>query len=502
MKQLILRTVLPIVLMLLILSEPVSVCAAEVPYDSYNYDYWNKVVFTPAAYVPDDSISGVSLGTTPFLNPQDIFVAQNGLVYLADTGNNRVLILSEDMKSIVKEIKEFDNQGTADTFNAPYGVCATADNELYIADSQNNRIVVLDLSVLLGETTASEETPELVKIIENPVSDVLEADYVFTPLKVTVDYAGRVYVVAQFMFQGVMVFEKNGQFTSFFGTIPVKISTIEKFWKKFKTKEQREKSLMYIATEYTGIDVDPSGFLYASYIDSAGIQAVMRLNPNGQDVIKKGQNANLGGDIWIDGMSEYSGPSRIIDVVYRDKGIYSLLDAKRGRIFTYDYEGNLLYIFGGIGTQEGTFVTPVAIEANENKILVLDSYRAEIISFTPSEYGTLINDAVGLRYDGDETLAVDKWNEVLKYNENLELANVGIGKAYLTTGEYKLAMKYLKLGMSRQYYSIAYKRYRNEFLKANLGYFMTGALVLIAAWFVFKGLRRKNRKAKGGRSYE
>ncbi len=501
MKRFMKNKLIPVILLLLMIMEPLTAYASEVPYDTYNYDYWDKVVFTPAAYVPDNSISGVSLGTTAFSNPQDIFVAQDGLVYLADTGNNRVLILSEDMKSIVKEITEFNNNGTTDTFNAPYGVCATADNELYIADSQNNRIVVLNLFVLLGEVEETEQTPELVKIVENPTSDVLEEDYVFTPLKVTVDYAGRIYVVAQFMFQGVLVFEKNGQFTSFFGTIPVKISTIEKFWKKFKTKEQREKSLMYIATEYTGIDVDPSGFLYASYIDSAGIQAIMRLNPNGQDVIKKGQNANLGGDLWIDGFSDYSGPSRIIDVVYRNKGIYSLLDAKRGRIFTYDYEGNLLYIFGGIGTQEGTFVTPVAIEAGEEKILVLDSYRAEIISFTATEYGNLINDAVELRYDGDETLAVDKWKEVLKFNENLELANVGIGKAYLTTGEYKLAMKYLKLGMSKQYYSIAYKRYRNEYLKKNLGYFMTGAVVILAAWLVFKRIRKKHKKM-GGQSYE
>ena len=41
----------------------------------------------------------------------------------------------------------------------------------------------------------------------------------FTPLKVSVDYAGRVYCVAQNMFEGIMVFDTNGQFTGFFGTI-------------------------------------------------------------------------------------------------------------------------------------------------------------------------------------------------------------------------------------------------------------------------------------------
>ena len=53
-------------------------------------------------------------------------------------------------------------------------------------------------------------------------------------------------------------------------------------------------------------------------------------------------------------------------------------------------------------------------------------------------------------------------------DENNELANVGIGKAYLTSGDNKAAMKYLKFGMSRRYYSIAFKRYRDEILKNGL----------------------------------
>ena len=35
--------------------------AESVPYDTYNYDYWNNILMTPAAYVPDGSITGVNL---------------------------------------------------------------------------------------------------------------------------------------------------------------------------------------------------------------------------------------------------------------------------------------------------------------------------------------------------------------------------------------------------------------------------------------------------------
>ena len=452
----------------------------HVPYDTYNYDYRDYIVRTPAAYVPDCSVSGVSFGIGAFSNPQDLCIAPNGLVYIADTNNNRIVVLSEDMTKLVKVIDGFDNQGTKDSFNRPFGVAISEKAELYIADSENKRIVVLDAE------------DKLIKIVSNPTSDVLEEGYVFTPLKVTVDYADRIYCIAKGMTEGIMVFDSNGQFTSFFGTIKVEITLWEKIWRKLSTKEERSRQSLFIPTEFTGIDIDEMGFIFASNVDNQGVQAVRRLNPRGEDVIKKGVKKNVGGDLAIGGMSIYSGPSKIVDVVYRNNGIYSLLDSRRGRIFTYDSEGNLLYIFGGLGSQAGTFIAPVAIESLQNKILVLDSTRAEILVFETTKYGQLINDAVALRFDGDESLAVEKWEKVLKLDENFEIANVGIGKAYLSKGENKEAMKYLKLGMSREYYSIAYKRYRNEILKENLSYVLTGIVVIVAGVLIIKARKRKN----------
>ncbi len=441
--------------------------ASNLPYDTYNFDYWDYIVFTPAAYVPDTNISGLKLGIGAFLNPQDICVSEDYKVYVADTGNNRVVILNESMNEVVKVIDGFENNGVTDTFSAPSGLYITPTNELYIADTNNKRVVVLD------------ELGKLIYIITNPTSEVLDEGFVFNPLKVSVDYANRVYVVARNMFQGVMAFDDKGNFTGFSGTLKVQIGLKDKIWRKLSTKAQRSKQVLFIPTEFTGIDVDKEGFLYATNIDNMGVQAVRRLNPKGEDVIRKGDKKNLGGDVSYGIFGAYAGPSYISDVVIREKGIYSLVDTRRGRVFTYDHEGNLLYIFGGLGSQAGTFRIPVAVEAMGDKILVLDSQRAEILTFIETQYGSLINDAVGLRYDGDEVLAVERWKEVLKINSNFELANTGIGKAYLTAGDNKQAMKYLKLGMSKTYYSIALKRYRNEILKDNLGYIFTGLVVII-----------------------
>ncbi|HHT89235.1 MAG TPA: gluconolactonase [Clostridiales bacterium] len=460
--------------------------ASELPYDTYNYNFFEYIVYTPAAYVPSGSISGtqltyegIPLGV--FSNPQDICKTPAGEVVIADTGNNRIIFLNKDMTKVIKVIKDFDNNGETDTFSSPYGVCVSKKNELYVADTYNNRVVVLD------------SDNNLIKIIRDPKSEVLEEGYVFTPLKVTVDYADRVYCIAQNMFEGIMVFEDDDKFVGFIGTIEVQISLWDKFWKRIATKEERSNQRLFIPTEFTGIDIDDDGFVYASNIDETGTQAIRRLNPKGEDVIKKGENENLGGDLWTEGFTNYAGPSQITDVVYRQKGMYSLLDRKRGRIFTYDHEGNLLYIFGGLGTQKGTFVTPVAIENIGNTIIVLDAYRAEILIFTETQYGSLINKAVALRYDGDETEAVELWEKVLTLDENNELAYVGIGKAYLTSGDYVKAMDYLKRGMSSEFYSIAFRRYRNEVLKENMSSFLTGGVILLIVLVIGNSIYRKKK---------
>lgn len=469
----------------MVLGNSMQASADTLPYEAYNYDYWNNIVFSPSAYIPDGSVSGTDIGVGSFSNPQDMCIADDGKVYICDTGKNRIVVLDADMKKSLRVIDSFECEGKTETFSAPYGVFVSDKNELYIADSENRRIVVLD------------ENAKFVRYVQNPVSEILEDDYVFTPLKVSVDYADRVYVVAKGMFEGIMVFDENGEFTGFSGTINVKITMAEKIWRKLSTKAQRSGQILFVPTEFTGIDIDDDGFVYATNVDSEGTQAVRRLNPKGEDVIRKGKSGNLGGDLIIDGAGSYSGASNIVDVVVREKGMYSILDSRRGRIFTYDHEGNLLYIFGGMGTQAGTFVTPVAIEAKGDKIYALDASQRSVLVFSTSEYGKLINEAIALRYDGDETQAVEKWENVLKLDANNELANTGIGKAYLTAGDNEKAMKYLKIGMDRTYYSVAFKRYRNAYLKANLGYILTGIIVVVAAIVFFVRYRKKKKAMKG-----
>ena len=272
-------------LLLLCLLPAGALANDSLPYDCYNYDYWNNILYTPAPYVPDGSLGGAGLmweGSPlgAFRSPQDLCVSPDGKIYLADTGNNRIIVIDGGLKNVLQVIDHFEADGAAQTFSSPTGVAVSQNRQLYVADSQNHRIVVLELD------------GTFVKYVQNPQSEVLDEGYIFTPLKVSVDYADRVYCVAQNMFQGIMVFTAEGDFTGFFGTISVKISLWEKFWRKFSTKEERSKQQLFIPTEFTGIDVDDEGFVYASNKDTDGMQAVRRLNPKGQDVIRKGLVTN------------------------------------------------------------------------------------------------------------------------------------------------------------------------------------------------------------------
>lgn len=152
-----------------ILISGVPVMAEELPYDTYNYDYWGDVFKTPAAYVPEGSVLGTDLtwGGEPigaFAEPQDLCVAPDGSIYVADTNNHRIVVLDSRMQSVVNIIAGFDNYGMADGFNKPTGVAVTEEGDLYIADSMNHRIVRLDKAgalVSIIEIPAAAQTQAL-----------------------------------------------------------------------------------------------------------------------------------------------------------------------------------------------------------------------------------------------------------------------------------------------------------------------------------------------------
>ncbi len=481
-------TVLTVFLLMLTLT--LSVSAAG--YVSYNYNSKGDSVKTPMPYTAVKIISGLDLGIGELSKPGDIYRDYKGNIYICDSGNNRIIILNSDL-TLKKVLDTFQDGFFPGEFANPNGVYVDPNTDiLYIADTDNSRILGLDQDM------------KMIIRVDTPYQEgLLEEDFIFAPTKVVVDNGGRIFAVSKNTYEGLMQFNKEGAFLGFVGANKVQISPIDYFWKQLASKAQASKLALTLPTEFSNLEIDDEGFIYTTTSiiaeDSAEI-LIRRQNPSGDDVLKKSEYLRIAGDIDYANIygGDNNGPSSFVDVVVGDDGVYSALDAKRGRIFTYDSDGNLLYIFGGNGNNGndlGTLYTPSSMIKNGDDFVVLDMAKGTLTVFEPTKYGQLINKAAACNYKGSYEEAAEIWSEVIDLNCNYEQAYVGIGISQLRSGEYEEAMKNFKLGSNRYYYSKAFKEYRQDWLEANFVWIVL--LLVVVLVLVCVGITRneKNREA-------
>ena len=101
-------------------------------------------------------------------------------------------------------------------------------------------------------------------------------------------------------------------------------------------------------------------------------------------------------------------------------------------------------------------------------LIVLDQQDASITVFTPTEFGTLVFDAMDQFAAGEYDKSAESWQEVIDINGNYDLAYIGIGRTLLRQEKYKEAMEYFELKYDRNNYSRAFKEYRQEWIEDNI----------------------------------
>jgi len=372
---------------------------------------------------------------------------------------------------------------------------------LYVCDTDNNQVLVINAESYDNEL----KTYEIVQVVTSPKDELDEAT--FRPTKVTVDAAGRIYVVANGVTNGIMEFGENGSFDRYVGTNYVTLKAWEIFWRNFKTESQLANSESILATTFTAMAYKNNMIYATSYaLEKDGYvtddtKMIKKINPSGKDVLRRNGYTPPKGDFAYTQSNDgngATGASRFVGIAVNDYGIYTAVDEKRGRLFTYDNEGNLLYISGNGGTSEAKNNTqtdkitiPVAIQYLGENVLVLDSKKDSIIKFEPTEIAQVINKAVENEYHGRSEEAYKYWEQVILLNANYEYGYVGIGKHYLNQKDYKTALEYFKLGHEKIYYGKAYKQYRDQIIKENFTWAFTVFAVLVVGGVVFKKIRRK-----------
>jgi tetratricopeptide (TPR) repeat protein len=429
---------------------------------TYNYDLWGDQANSPDPYRVSSYLLGTTLGVGNFRDPQGLFV-KNNLIYICDSGNNRIVVI--EVKGggsfeVVKIAASVMIDDTETTFNYPTDIFVRDNGDMYIADMNNQRILRLD----------SEWNYQ--SVVLKPVDETIDPVADFLPNKLVVDPAGRIFVKALNVNKGLMEFDPLGGFTGYMGANKVLVNPIDYFWKLISTRAQRSRMDLFIPTEYSNICLDHEGFVYAvninTFTQDGLMDALRRLNSMGQDILIRNDRVDPQGDWHFSSAAGIEGPSRFVDVAPFDNDSYACLDQTRGRIFVYDFQGKMLYTFGGVGNREGYFLMPVAIANRDSSLFVLDSRTAALTCFEFTAYGALINDALNDYKAGRYEASAKVWEQVLKMNGNYEMAYIGIGRAAFRQGDYRKAMEYYKIKYEKDGYGRAFQFYRKQWMEENL----------------------------------
>ncbi|MCR5594938.1 MAG: NHL repeat-containing protein [Lachnospiraceae bacterium] len=451
---------------------------------TYNYDYWEDVQDSPDFYNPAKVLTSVDLGLDKnFSGPSGLTVFGDKM-YICDSGNNRIVefdILDAENLQLSRVIEEVKGTDPA-TFSNPTDIAVSVDGNLFICDQGNNRVIKVD-----------PELNHLVTFVK-PTDSALDPQLAFQPKKLVVDTAERVYCIATGINKGLCKYEPDGVFSGFIGATPASYDFLDYIWKKFASQEQRAQMEAFVPTEYDNIVMDNEGFIYA--VTSASTEddlrtetadAVRKLNLLGNDILVRNGNYPVYGDLyWGDGAG-HEGPSLFSDVCVFDNDIYACLDRNRGRVFAYDDQGRMVFAFGGNGNMDGYFRNPVGIATYGHNLYVLDSLDCAVTVFVPTEFGSLVYEAIEEFDEGDYDASGKLWEDVMAQNGNYDLAYIGIGRSLLRQEKYHEAMEYFELKYDDENYSKAFKQYRKEWVEEHI---VIIVIVLLAVFLIPLGIGR------------
>lgn len=477
-----------IIIMLLAPVEAYASDGSSYVYDGYIYDFWGNALESPAAFTLERVIDERNLQGIKLLGVDDVCTSKDGRVFLVDTLESRVNVLTEqgELLKSLKVIRGSDGKIVTDAItgnqlilSSPQGVFIHEKNsEIYIADTGAYRIVVLDSVDYAFK-----------RIIERPTNMTGVSE--FKPSKIVVDNADRIYIVVQSSYEGIIELNGDGSFSRYFGVNSPRVNLLDYFWKSMASDEQKEQMSKTFAPAFNNVALDGEGFVMAVTYDSASRDMVFRMNSEGKNVLRQEGNTTVMGDIH----SMNGEMSQLVDVAVKEYGTYAVADRQKGRIFIYNFDGEMLNAFGTKGKMKGEFQLPSGIAWLGDKLLVSDNMLKCVYILAPTDFGKIALEASKEYYYGRWDEALELFEEAVRLNSNYEIAYTGIGKNYLMKDDYENAMYYFKRGNNRAFYSRAYNGYRSEVIKENFGIVMIIFVAAIGA-IVFSEIRYHQ---KGGR---
>lgn len=458
-----------------------SAAANEIPFRSYAYvtdiDLSEKVpVYSKPMYETALVINSNEIGNMPNSRINDVVTDDQGNVYLLDSGNSRICILNSEYQ-YVKSIGNLTFEGQSVTFVDARGIFVDQDGLIYIADTENARVLLITPDGIVED------------VLLLPESNLIPSDFKYRPIKVAVDSKHYTYIACDGSYYGAILYSPEMEFLGFFGANTVKATTVDvliNLWDRLTSNDvKRAADELSLPYTFTDLVVDSNDFIY-TVTGRSGTENIQHgqiciLNPGGKDILDA-SDVNFA-DYAIGSLRRDPQIQDLSSIAVDNSGFFYALDTTYGRVFCYDEECSLLSVFGGSfgdGNQKGTFRLPSGIAVNGTDVLVSDSQKNSLTVFKATEYGILVREAQAKTLSGDFASALTAWEEVINKDANCQLAYRGIAKAYYDMAEYEKAMKYAELGADRLTYSDAFKAVRTEMLEDAFGWVFIGAVLLIA----------------------
>ncbi|MFN7252323.1 MAG: YIP1 family protein [Anaerobacillus sp.] len=453
LKKFKLRT-LVICLMIFFFVNPIH-SFANTAYKTFTEDGYGNYVETQTAYTVRDTI--VKFGDELFRQASDLKIDKNGLLYVSDTGNKRILVGNKN-----GELVRIIGEGV---LSSPNGIFLSEDDKLYVADEVAAKVFVFSLN---GELLAEYGRPD---------SILFGKTSTFVPEKVAVDRRENIYIISRGNSNGIIQINANsGQFIGYFSPNRTTVTPLTVFRKAIFTDEQLSRMISMVPPNAHNLNIDKRGLVF-TVTQGERILSVKKLNMAGLNILD---------------MNVYDPFPSSIDIGSLDNIFVS---GENGFIYEYTSEGNLLFVFGGRddGRQRvGLFskISAIALDENDN-IYALDPEKRQIQVFQPTEFANLVHDALVLYQNGDYRESKEPWQEVIRQNSLFDFANLGLGEAYFKEENYQDALNSFRAAKYKSGYSDAFWENRNIWMRENI---INLLYIIIALVILKKVISRFERK--------
>lgn len=441
-------------MLLVFLQLPGTVRAEEATSYTYMWDEYDGWFRTQDAYLPDLTLTSLGLDA-----PDDLFIDENNMLYIADTGNKRIVKYDIDGGKVAAVLEH-------EAFSSPSGIYVTEEGRLYVADPGARAVLIFDADFQLLETIGKPNAP-------------IFADTNYEPKRVGVDGGGSMYIISEGVYSGVIQLAHTGEFLGYFAVNDANLTFSQRLQRLLFTRAQLANLIDANPAVFTNVFVDRDGVVYTA-TSGINFNGMKKHSTNGGNMFKS--------DVWSN--------DTLTDLYVDSNGLIYTCGTE-GYIEVYSRNGELIFEFGSYVTTSDvaglfTRLSSIAVD-RDGRIWGLDGNKGYLQSFKPTEYAQTVYYAMNLYEQGRYEEAMVQWNEVLRLNQMSTLAHNGVGKAYLHAEEYELALEHFEVANNKTFYSEAFWEVRNSWLQDNLGWMIITILALFILWKLANLLDREGR---------